>query len=87
MLRILILKLKRKLLWERHEKQWPSWERYEYVLYQIAHKKLKKLSAKSTKELIKVYEFLSHGGFPENPEELVQDFFARVDEVCSESIW
>lgn len=85
-LEILLLKLKRRLIWAKHNEKW-FWERYEYVLYQIAHKKLKKLSAKSTKELINIYEFLSHGGFPENPGQLVQDFFARVDEACSESIW
>jgi hypothetical protein len=86
MLRILILKLKRKFIWAKHGEKW-SWDRYEYELYQIAHKKLKKLSEKSTKELIKVYEFLSHGGFPENPAELEQDFLERVNNLCSCSIW
>lgn len=86
MIRILFLKLKRRFIWAKHGETW-SWDRYEYELYQIACKKLKKLSKKSIKELINVYEFLSHGGFPENPADLEQDFFERVLDLGSCSIW
>lgn len=83
---ILLLKLMRKFVWAKNGEQW-SWDRYEYLLYKTAHKKLKKLSEKSTKELIKVYEFLSRGGFPENPGDIEQDFLERVNYLCSGSIW
>lgn len=87
MLRILILKLKRKFIWARHEEQRPSWERYEHALYSDAHKKLKKLSEKNIKELIKVYELLDHGGFPEHPAKLEQALYDRTHKLCTSYVW
>lgn len=86
MLTILVLKVIRRLKWAKNGEEW-SWKRYEYVLYQVYHKRLDRLANKSTKKLIKFYEFLSHGGFPENPACITQEYLELVNDYCNGSIW
>ena len=86
MLVILILKVIRRLKWAKHGEEW-SWKRYEYILYYIYNKKRDRLANKATKKLIKFYEFLSHGGFPENPARITREYLELVNNYCNSSIW
>jgi len=85
-LTILVLKVIRRLKWAKNGEEW-SWNRYEYILYCIYHKRRNRLANKTTKKLIKFYEFLSHGGFPENPAYITQEYLELVNDYCNGSIW
>lgn len=83
---IVLLKIIRALVWKRRGNEW-SWNRYEYILYQVYYKRLERLADKSTKKLIKLYEFLSHGGYPENPGNITTEYLDKVNAYCNGSIW
>lgn len=83
---IILLKIIRVLVWKIHGDEW-SWNRYKYVLYQIYYKRLSRLADRSTKRLIKLYEFLSHGGYPENPGAIMIEYMGKVNGYCNGSIW
>lgn len=86
MIIIIALKIIRALVWKRRGDEW-SCNRYEYVLYQIYYKRLERLADRSTKRLIKFYEFLSHGGYPNSPGNIMTEYMDKVDAYCNGSVW
>lgn len=83
---IILLKIIRVLVWKRHGDKW-SWNKYEYILYQIYYKRLERLADRSTKKLMKLYRFLSRGGYPESPGVITSMYMDKVNAQCNGSIW
>lgn len=83
---ILLLRIIRVLVWKKRGDDW-SWARYESVLYEIYLRKLERLADKSAKKLRDFYEFLSYGGYPENPISIEQEYLDLINEYCNGSRW
>lgn len=84
---IIFLRIRRWFLARKyHDEVW-SWNNYRYSLYKVYHKRLDRLADKATKKLIRMYEFLSHGGYPENPNAIEREFMDAVNQDCNASVW